>query len=90
MCAATSTAIHYFAALFHYSLAVGLKRLGHAARGAKRVIHGVEQRQITQQGKTANVALRKNITGHRHGFRLTSGLRSPNFLDFMQKWQATK
>jgi hypothetical protein len=42
-------------------LAVGLKRLGQAAWGVKRDVHGVEQRQIAHLGTTVKVALRKDI-----------------------------
>jgi hypothetical protein len=37
---------------------MGLKQLWQAARVVQRVVHGVEQRQIAQLGKTINVALR--------------------------------
>ena len=53
---------------------MGLKKLGQAARVVQCVVHGVEQQQIAQLGTTANVALRKNVAAHHHGFRLTSGL----------------
>jgi hypothetical protein len=76
-----SKASHYFAVLLRCSLAVGLKMLGQAAWGVKRVVHSAEQRQIAQQGTTVDVALRKNVAAHYHGFRLTSGLRSQNFLE---------
>jgi hypothetical protein len=53
---------------------MGLKRLGQAARVVKRVVHGVEQRQIAQLGTTVNVALRKKVAAHYHCLRLTSEL----------------
>jgi hypothetical protein len=53
---------------------MGLKKLGQAARVVQRAIHGVEQRQIAQLGKTVDVALRKNVAAYHHCFRLTSGL----------------
>jgi len=40
---------------------VGLKRLGEAAWGVQRGVHGVEQRQIAHLGTTVKVALRKDI-----------------------------
>jgi hypothetical protein len=70
--AAKSTASHYFATLLRCSLAMGLKKLGQAARVVQRAVHGVEQRQIAELGKTFDVALRKNIAAHHHCFRLTS------------------
>jgi hypothetical protein len=79
-----STASHYFIALLCCSLSVDLKRLGQAARGF------IEQRQIAQLGATANIALRKDIAAHHHGFGLTSGLRSHNLLVFVHKWLAIK
>jgi hypothetical protein len=48
-----------FSALLRCSLAVGLKRLGKAARGVQRGVYGVEQRQIAQLGTAVKVALRK-------------------------------
>jgi len=84
-CASKSTASHYIVVLLICSLAVGLKRLGQAAREVQRGVHGVEQRQIAQLGTTVKVALRKDNAAHHHGFRLTSGLRSYNLLDFMHK-----
>jgi hypothetical protein len=51
-----------------------LKQLRQAARVVKRVVHGLEQRQIAELGTTINVALRKNIAAHHHFFRLTSEL----------------
>ena len=65
---------------------MGLKRLGQAARGGQRAVHSVEQRQITQLGTIVNVALRKDVAAHYHGFLLASGLRSHNLLDFMHDW----
>jgi hypothetical protein len=59
--AGKSTASHYFADLLRCSLAMGLKQLGQAARAVKLVVHGVEQRQISQLGTTVNVALRKML-----------------------------
>jgi hypothetical protein len=56
------------------SLAVGLKRLGQAARAVQRFVHGVEQRRIVQLGTAVNVALRKDVAAHHHCFRLTSEL----------------
>jgi hypothetical protein len=53
---------------------MGLKQLGQAARVVQRVVHGVEQRQISELGTTVNVALRKNVAAHHHSFRLTSEL----------------
>jgi hypothetical protein len=73
-CASKSTATHYFFVLLRCSLAVGLKRLGQAARGIGRAVHGVEQRQIAQLLTAVEVALRKDIAARHHGFRLTSGL----------------
>ena len=58
--------------------------------GVQLVVHGVEQRQIAQQGTTVNVVLRKDIAAHHHCFRLTSGLRSQNPLDLIHKWLATQ
>jgi hypothetical protein len=55
---------------------VGLKRLGQAAQGAQRAVHGVEQQQIAQLGTAFKIALRKDVAAHHHGFRLTSGLLS--------------
>ena len=52
---------HSFVVLLRCSLAVGLKRLGQAARGVQRAVHGVEQRQIAHLGTTVKVALRKDI-----------------------------
>jgi hypothetical protein len=49
---------------------MGLKQLGQAARVVQRVVHGVEQRQIAQLGTTVNVVLRKDVSAHRHCFRL--------------------
>ena len=72
--ASKSTASHYFTALLCCSLAVGLKELGQAARGVKRAVRGVEQRQIAQLGTVAYVALHKDVAAHHHCFRLTSGL----------------
>jgi hypothetical protein len=66
--ASKRTASHYFAALLRCSLAVGLKVHGKGARGVQRVVHGVEQRQIAQQGTTANVAMRKDVSAHHHCF----------------------
>ena len=71
---AKSTASHYFAALLRCSLAVGLKKLGQAARVVQRAVHGVEQRQIAQLGTAVNVALRKDVSAHHNCFRLTSRL----------------
>jgi hypothetical protein len=88
--ASKSTRSHCFVVFLRCSLAVGLKRLGQAARGVQRGVHGVEQRQIAQLGTAFKVALRKDIAAHHHCFRLTSGLRSQNPLDFMQKWLARK
>jgi hypothetical protein len=48
-------------------LAVGLKRLGQAARGVQRGVHGVEQRHIMQLGTTVKVALPKDTAAHHHG-----------------------
>jgi hypothetical protein len=73
-CAAKSTASQYFAVLLCCSLAMGLKQLGQAARVVQRVVHGVEQRQIAELGRTVNVALRKIDAAHHHCFRLTSEL----------------
>jgi hypothetical protein len=67
---------------------VGLKRLGQAAQGVQRAVRGVEQRQIAQLGTAVEVALRKFIAAHRHGFRLALGLRSQNLLDFIHNWLA--
>ena len=67
---------------------MGLKRLGQAAQGVQRAVRGVEQRQIAQLGTAVKVALRKNISAYHDGFRLTSGLRSQNLLDFVHKWLA--
>ena len=67
-CASKSITRHYFAALLRYSLDVGLKRLEQAARRVRHVVHGVEQRQIAQQGTSVNVALRENVAAHHHGF----------------------
>jgi hypothetical protein len=53
---------------------MGLKKLGQAARVVRRIVHGVEQRQIAELGTTANVALRENVAAHHHCFRLTSEL----------------
>jgi hypothetical protein len=53
---------------------MGLKQLGRAARLVKRVVHGVEQRQITQLGTAVNLMLRENVAAHHHCFLLTSGL----------------
>jgi hypothetical protein len=78
-----STASQYFAVLIRYSLAVGLRKFGQAARGVQRAVHGVEQWEIAQLGKAAHVALRKKNAAHYLGFRLTSGLRSQNHLGFM-------
>jgi hypothetical protein len=75
-CAAKSTAIHYFAVLLRCSLAVGLKKLGQAARVVQRAVHGAEQRQIAQLVTAVNVALRKDVAAHHHCFRLTPGLWS--------------
>jgi len=75
-CASKSTASHYFAVILRCSLAVGLKRLGQAAKGVRRVVHGVEQRQTAQLGTAVKEALRKDVAAYHHGFRLTSGLRS--------------
>ena len=89
-CASKSTASNYLTSFFCCLLAVGLERLGKAARGVKRVVHSVEQRQIAQLGTNVNLALRKDVAAHHHGFRLWPGLRSYNFLDIMHKWLATK
>jgi hypothetical protein len=89
-CASKSTASHYFAVLLRCSLAVRLKLIGQAARGVRRVVHGVEQRKIAQLGTTVEVAPRKDTAAHPHAFRLTSGLRSQILLDFMHKWLAIK
>jgi len=67
-CAAKSTASHYFAVLFSCSLAMGLKKLGQAARVVQRVVHGVEQRQIAELGTTVNVAPRNNFAAHHNCF----------------------
>jgi hypothetical protein len=88
--ASKSTVSYSFAALLRYSLAAGLKRLEQAAQGGQRGVHGVEQRQIAQLGTTVNVALRKDVSAHYHGCRLTSGLRSQNLLDFNYKGLSTK
>jgi hypothetical protein len=40
---------------------VGLKRLGEAAWGVQRGVHGVEQRQRAHLGTTVKVALRKDL-----------------------------
>jgi hypothetical protein len=53
---------------------MGLKQLRQAAQVVQSVVHGAEQRQIAQLGKTANVALRKNVSAHHHFFRLTPGI----------------
>jgi hypothetical protein len=74
--ASKSTTTHFFAAFLCCSLAVGLKELGQAARGVKRAVRGVEQRQIAQLGTTVKVALCKDIASHHHGFRLKTSLRS--------------
>jgi hypothetical protein len=73
-CAAKSTASHYFAVLLRCSLALGIKKLGQAARVVQRVVHRVEQRQIAQLRTTVNVALRKDVAAHHHCFRSTLGL----------------
>jgi hypothetical protein len=65
---------HSFVVLLRCSLAVGLKRLGQAARGVQRAVNGVEERQIAQLETTVNVALRKEVAAYHHCFRLTSGL----------------
>ena len=52
---------------------MGLKRLEQAALVVQRAVHDIEQRQIAQLGSTVNVALRKNVSAHRHCFRLKSG-----------------
>jgi hypothetical protein len=72
--ASKSTASHYFSFLLRCSLAVGLKQLGRVARVVKRVVHGVEQRQIAQLGTAVNIALSIDVAAHHHCFRLTSGL----------------
>jgi hypothetical protein len=73
--ASKNTASLYFAVLLRCSLATGLKRFGQAAREVQRAALGVEQRrQIAQLETTVKVALRKDISAHHHGFRLTSGL----------------
>jgi hypothetical protein len=59
---------HYFAVLLRYLIALGLKRLGQAARGFQRAVHGVEQRHISQQRTAVDVALRKKYAAHHHGF----------------------
>jgi hypothetical protein len=64
-----STASHYFAVFLRCALAVGLKRLGQAARGVQRGVHGFEQRQIAQLETTVKVALRKDIAAHHHDIR---------------------
>jgi hypothetical protein len=66
--ASKSTASHYFAVLLRYLIALGLKRLGQAARGFQRAVHGVEQRHILQQRTAVDVALRKKYAAHHHGF----------------------
>ena len=83
--ASQNKASHYFAVFLRYTLAVGLKRLGQAARGVQRGVHGAEQRQIAQLGASVKVALRIYISAYRHGFGLTTGLRFHNLLDFMHK-----
>jgi hypothetical protein len=50
---------------------MGLKRLGQAAWGVQRAVHGVEQRQIAQLETAVKEALRKYITV---------------ILDFIHKW----
>ena len=40
---------------------MGFKQLGQAARVVQRAVHGVEQRQIAELGRTVNVALRKKL-----------------------------
>ena len=69
--ASKSTGSHCFVVFLRCSLAVGLKRLGQAALGVLRGVHGVEQRQIAQLGTAVKVALRKDTAAHHHGFRLT-------------------
>jgi len=73
-CTSKSTASQYFSFLLRCSLAMGINQLGQAARVVQRVVHGVEQRQIAQLRTTVNVALRKDVSAHRHCLRLTSGL----------------
>ena len=67
-CAAKSIASHYFAVLLRCSLAMGIKRLGQAARVVQRVVPGVEQRQIAQLRTNVNVTLLKDVAAHRHCF----------------------
>ena len=64
--AAKITASHHFTALLRFSLAMGIKQLGQAARVVQRVVLGVEQRQIAQLGTAVNVALRKHVPAHHH------------------------
>jgi hypothetical protein len=75
-----STSSHYFTAFLCCPLAVGSKQLGQAARGAKREMHGAEERQIAQHGTTANLALRKHFCCSSPSFSIdvgTSILASP-------------
>jgi hypothetical protein len=87
--AAKSTASHHFTDLIRCVLAVGLKRLGHAALGVPRGVHHLERRQIAQQGTTAKLALRKIISVFRHHIQWTSEFKSHNPLYFAHKWLAT-
>jgi len=65
-CAAKGAASPYFSILLRFSLAMGIKQLGQAARVVQRVVLGVEQRQIAQLGTAVNVALRKHVPAHHH------------------------
>ena len=63
---------HYKSLLYRLlrcALAVGLKRLGQAARGVRRGVHGFQQRQIAQLETAVKVALRKDIAAHHHNIR---------------------
>jgi hypothetical protein len=74
--AAKSTANQYIAGLLRCMVAVGLKRLRHAALGVRRGVHRFGQQQTAQLGKAVKVALRKNIDVLHHDIRWTSGLKS--------------
>ena len=71
---ANSTASHSFAVLFSLLACHRFKVAWASGPGGSRAVHGVKQRQITELGSTANIALRKNVAARHHSFRLTSEL----------------
>jgi hypothetical protein len=78
--ATLSTASHYFTAFLRCLLAVGLKRLGHAARGVQRCVH-------ENNGKSSAT---QRCYRSSPWFSIDVGTSISESLDFILKWLATK